>query len=58
MRACKKCMKITTAEECPECKTSTTQYWTGYLGVISPEKSEIAKRMDITQPGQHALKVR
>lgn len=58
MRACKKCMKVTEEEVCPGCKTSTTQYWTGYLGIIDPERSEIAKRLDIKQVGQYALKVR
>jgi len=45
-------------EICPECKATTTQYWSGFLGVIDPERSEIAKRMDIKKPGQYALKVR
>lgn len=58
MRACKKCMKLMKDEECPACRISTTQYWAGYLGVVDPDKSEIAKRLDIKQPGQYALKVR
>ena len=40
MRACKKCHIITEDETCPVCKTSTSQYWSGYLGVIDPEKSD------------------
>jgi DNA-directed RNA polymerase subunit E" len=58
MRACKKCTGLTEEEVCPKCKTTTTQYWTGYLGVIDPASSEIAKRLDIKQLGQYALKVR
>jgi len=58
MRACKKCHRLMEEEVCGLCNTSTTQYWSGYLAVIDPEKSEIAKRMDIKTPGQYALKVR
>lgn len=58
MRACKNCHRITEHEICPVCKTPTSQYWSGYLGVIDPEKSEIAKRMGIKTPGQYAMKVR
>jgi len=58
MRACKKCMRLMKEEECPKCSIATTQYWTGYLGVIDPEKSEIGNRLDIREPGQYALKVR
>jgi len=45
-------------ETCSLCNSPTTQYWSGYLAVIDPEKSEIAKRMEIKTPGQYALKVR
>ena len=58
MRACKKCKRLSMDEACPTCKGATTQYWTGYLGVVDPEKSDIGKRMEITQQGHYALKVR
>lgn len=58
MRACKNCRRITEEETCTVCKISTSQYWSGYLAVIDPEKSEIAKRMGIKMPGQYAMKVR
>lgn len=58
MRACKSCKRIMKEETCPVCNASTTQYCTGYLGVVDPEKSEIAKRRDIVEQGQYALKVR
>ena len=63
MRACRTCHRITGEEVCPTCKINTSQYWSGYLGIINPEKSEIAKKLkdgwhtEIT-PGQYALKVR
>lgn len=45
-------------EICPVCKTPTSQYWSGYIAIIDPENSEIAKRMNIRTPGEYALKVR
>jgi len=58
MRACKICFRLMEEEVCSLCNAPTTQYWSGYLAVIDPEKSEIAKRIDIKTPGQYALKVR
>lgn len=58
MRACKNCRMITEWDVCPVCKTNTSQYWSGYLGVIDPEKSEIARRIGIKVRGQYAMKVR
>jgi DNA-directed RNA polymerase subunit E" len=58
MRACKTCKRITEAEQCPVCKINTSQYWSGYLCVVDPDKSEIAKRLGIKLPGHYAMKVR
>ena len=58
MRACKSCHRIMEEETCSACRVSTSQYWSGFLCVIDPEKSEIAKRMGIKLPGQYAMKVR
>lgn len=60
MKACRTCRRLTDKDNCPicKCKTPTTQYWGGYLGVIDAQKSEIAKRMDIKSPGEYAMKVR
>jgi len=33
------------ADQCPVCKTSTTEHWSGYLGIIDPDKSEVAKKV-------------
>lgn len=51
-------MMIMEDEVCPDCKSNTSQYWTGYMAVIDPERSDIAKRMKIKKSGQYALKVR
>ncbi len=58
MRACKSCRRVTDDEVCPVCKIPTSQYWSGYIAIIDPEKSEIAKRIGIKIPGQYAQKVR
>lgn len=58
MKACKNCKTIVKGDVCPVCNIPTTQYWSNYFGLIDPEKSEIARRIDIKVPGQYALKVR
>jgi DNA-directed RNA polymerase subunit E" len=58
MRACKTCLRISEEERCPVCGAGTSQYWSGYLAVLDPERSQIAKRMEFKTPGQYALKVR
>jgi len=60
MRACRVCNGLTELEVCAACKTPTTQYWSGYVGVIYPDKSAVAKKLDLDKkaPGEYALKVR
>jgi DNA-directed RNA polymerase subunit E" len=58
-RACRKCNCITKGSVCPVCGgASLSDDWSGYLVVLDPENSEIAKRLKITKPGKYALKVR
>lgn len=49
---------MTNRDICPFCSLPTSEYWQGYLIVIDPEKSRIAKKMNIKMPGKYALKVR
>jgi DNA-directed RNA polymerase subunit E" len=58
MRACKKCHKLTEEDVCAVCTGPTSQYWSGYLAILDPDKSEIARKMNIKVPGEYALKVR
>jgi DNA-directed RNA polymerase subunit E" len=58
MRACKSCLRLSEDERCPVCGANTSQYWSGYLAVLDPEKSQIAQKMELKTPGQYALKVR
>jgi DNA-directed RNA polymerase subunit E" len=47
------------AEICPTCGSSSlTDDWDGYVIVLHPEESEIAREMEATEPGKYALKVR
>ena len=59
-RACRNCHFIVEkGDVCPICKgTSLSEEWFGYVVVLEPENSEIAKRLNITQPGKYALRVR
>lgn len=56
--ACRKCKTLTFESTCPICKSKDlTKNWKGYIYVINPEKSEIAKRFNINIRGRFALKV-
>ncbi len=60
-KACKNCHRIIENKEekkCPVCGSNQlTSLWSGYVYIIDPEKSEIAKKMKITVPGKYALKL-
>ncbi len=58
-KACRNCRKIIEkGKECPVCGgTSFTTFWRGYVLILDPENSEIAKKMGITAPGKYALRV-
>lgn len=58
MRACKSCHRLTEKEHCEVCHSPTSQYWSGFIAVIDPEKSEIAQKLKIKLPGNYAMKVR
>ena len=57
-KACRVCRAITTAERCPLCGSySLSQDFEGFVIVLDPENSKIAKEMDIKKPGLYAVKV-
>jgi len=58
-KACKTCRRILEdSDSCPVCKTSQlTTNWKGFVVVIDPEKSEIAKKLGITIPGKYAIRL-
>lgn len=60
--ACKYCHLITEAKDksvCPICKRpSLSNDWAGYVIVLDPANSTIARKLGIEHPGKYALKVR
>ena len=58
-KACRKCKLLIKGSECPVCKnTNLTDSWQGRINVLDPDKSEIAKKINITAKGEYAIKVR
>ena len=57
-KACKECGKITELDVCRLCKGHTSTDWVGYVAIVNPEISRIAKKMGIKVKGKYALKVR
>jgi DNA-directed RNA polymerase subunit E" len=46
-------------EICPNCGSKDfSKDWRGYLLIIDPTKSQLAKKAGITLPGKYALRVR
>ena len=45
-------------DQCPRCPSAkvTTDHL-GYVIILNPNRAEIARRLNITQPGTYALKV-
>ncbi|BCS91313.1 MAG: DNA-directed RNA polymerase subunit E'' [Candidatus Micrarchaeota archaeon] len=57
-KACKSCRYITDKSECPVCGSKDlTAKWNRLLIVIDPERSEIAKKLNIALKGEYALEI-
>jgi len=47
------------AENCPACGSSElTDNWAGFIIIINPETSQLAKYLDVKMAGKYALKVK
>jgi DNA-directed RNA polymerase subunit E" len=58
-KACKNCNKIYEGEKCPKCSSKeSTDSFKGRIVVFNPEKSEIAKKLNIKEKGNFAIKTR
>ncbi|MGL6298519.1 MAG: transcription elongation factor subunit Spt4 [Methanobacteriaceae archaeon] len=57
-KACTSCKRISQKDLCPVCNKPTSTNWSGYLIIIDPDKSDLAKELNITLPGEYALRVR
>lgn len=58
MKACKNCHRLTDGQVCSLCNAPTSKSWQGYVVIAHPDKSYIARKMNIRQKGKYALKVR
>ena len=57
--ACKECHMILEENDCPRCPDAEiSREWQGFVEVLDPENSRIAKEMGILTPGKYALRVR
>lgn len=56
-QVCRNCRRFTTEKTCPVCKsTNLSPSWKGLL-IIIDTNSEIAKMLNISEPGSYALYV-
>ena len=57
--ACKECHMILEENNCLRCPDAEiSREWQGFVEVLDPENSRIAKEMGIMTPGKYALRVR
>ena len=58
-KACKLCNTIFEGAKCPKCDSKEfTESFKGKIYVLDPEKSEIAKKINLKQKGKFAIKTR
>jgi len=56
-QVCRNCRRFTTEKVCPSCKsTNLSTSWKG-LVIILDSNSEVAKLLNIVEPGSYALYV-
>jgi DNA-directed RNA polymerase subunit E" len=59
VNVCRDCHRVVDGESCAICGSANLSTdWAGYLVIIDPEHSDIAKKMNIKLSGRYALKVR
>ena len=62
MKACRQCQFLIVDKKenrCPNCNsTDLSEDYSGVVIIIDPEKSEIAQKLNVKNPGQYALRVR
>jgi len=59
-KACRKCRALVDREtiECPVCGSKEfSDEWEGVVVIIDPERSGLAKLLNIDKPGKYAIKV-
>jgi len=59
--ACRNCSALVDegARRCPVCNGARfTDDWAGYVRIAHPNRSELGRRLGVTEPGAYALRVR
>lgn len=58
-KACKICKRIYEGDKCPNCESKESiDSFKGRIIIMDPEKSEIAKKLNIKEKGNFAIKVK
>ncbi|MAF50959.1 MAG: DNA-directed RNA polymerase subunit E'' [Nanoarchaeota archaeon] len=58
-KVCKKCKLFVKDSVCPICQSSDfSENWQGRLYVVDPNVSEVAKKAEIQNKGEYAIKAR
>lgn len=58
-KACKICQRIFEGEKCPNCDSKEfTETIKGRIFILNPEKSELAKELNIKGKGEFAIKAK
>ena len=58
-KVCRKCKLFVDGPTCPICKGNQfSENWKGRIYISDPNRSEIAKKMNITFKGEYAIKVK
>ena len=58
-KACKMCKRIFEGDKCPDCGSKEwIENFKGRTYILNPEKSEIAKNLNIKGKGNFAIKTR
>ena len=59
MRACRYCKNMSEETVCPVCKnTEFSDDFSGLLVVLDAENSILAEKLNTSEPGNYALKIR
>lgn len=60
MSACRECRYIIHTKEkaCPKCGGELSEKYSGMIIVLEPERSEIAKAVELNAVGSYAIRVR
>ena len=56
--ACKICKKLVTGDRCPiHPDAKLVEAWKGKIIILDPQNSELAKKMNINDKGEYAIRV-